>query len=85
VGVVNANANVGTPSSNPDMGFHQLKRERDEVADVKQPRTACGQNAGNSYFVSLQFTWSGCLLLTLDIKSQLNLYKIHTNIDASKL
>ena len=62
-----------------------MKRERDDALDAKQLKITAPQSASSLYYVSLQFTWSGCLLLTLDAKSQLNLYKIHANIDASKI
>ncbi len=91
VGVVNANSsNSSAANENSSTGFLPLKRERDECLEAKQPRTTASSSqqgqatSGGLYYVSLQFTWSGSLLLALDAKSQLNLYKIHPNIDASK-
>jgi len=80
------NGSSGQPG---DANVHlQLKRDPDEIPEAKQMRIQGQSSTGvvsSSPYVAMQFTWSGSLLLGLDAKSQLHLYKIHPNIDPSKL
>lgn len=64
-----------------------MKRERDEFEDVKVGSKAMSfSNSAEEKetYVSMQFSWSGSLLIALTANCNLSVYKMHPNIDASK-
>lgn len=64
-----------------------IKREREEFDELKSGSKSCSNSslATGENFVALQFSWSGSVLVALTANCHLNVYKMHPNIDNSKL